>query len=58
MHGWKRWLSLMALRRWLFLMDKGVTDGAAVTAQSKMMATLAEGERKKCNGQRPAIEDH
>jgi hypothetical protein len=35
-----------------------VTDGAAVTTQSKRMATLAEGERKKCNGQRPAIEDH
>jgi hypothetical protein len=43
----KRWQSLMALRRWLFLMDKGVTDGAAVTTQSKRMATLAEGERKK-----------
>jgi hypothetical protein len=28
----------MALRRWLFLMDEGVTDGAAVTGQSKRMA--------------------
>jgi hypothetical protein len=26
-------------------MDEGVTDGAAVTRQSKRMATLAEGEK-------------
>jgi hypothetical protein len=42
----KWWQSLMTLRRWLFLMDEEVTDGAVVTRQSKRMATLEEGERK------------
>jgi hypothetical protein len=49
MHGWKTVAVINGVKEvapWLSLMDEGVTDGAAVTRQSKRMATLAEGERK------------